>query len=61
MCTGKDICENFANYESKKVGILGITIDRKLLFHQDIKRIYKKTDQKLSVLLKNKRRKLFTI
>ena len=33
MCIGKDICEKFANYESKKVGILGITIDRKLLFH----------------------------
>ena len=52
---------------SKEVEIIGITIDRKLSFHQQIKKICKKEGQKLSALLRilsyleDKKRKLFII
>ena len=72
---GKDVDENKTlqistrqkMINSKVVEILEIKIDRKLSFHQHIRNNSKKTDQKLSALLrispylKDKKRKLFII
>ena len=50
--------KNFGNFEppkmvnSKEVEILGIKIDRKWSFHQNIKSISKKAGQKLGALLR---------
>ena len=59
MCIGKKIGDaetlNFndlAKKNSKEVKILGITLDRNMNFHTRIKNICRKTDQKLSPLLK---------
>ena len=60
MCMTKDVEENKTlqilsqqkTINSKEVEILGIRIDRKLSFHQHIKSISKKADQKLKALLK---------
>ena len=60
MCMGKNVEENETwqipsqqrMINSKKVEILGIKIYRKLSFHQHIKNISKKSDQKVSALLR---------
>ena len=57
MCMSKDVDENETTSQqkminSKDVDILGIKIDRKLSFHQHIKSIFKKADQRLSALLR---------
>ena len=59
MCMGKDVGENETfqissqqkMINNKEVEILRIKIDKKLSFHQHIKSISKKGDQKLSALL----------
>ena len=52
---------------SNEEKILGLIVDRKLAFHQRIKKMYRKADQTLSVLLRlssglgaNKRKTLYT-
>ena len=59
MCLGKDIDDtetlNFNDLSlknSKKVEILGITLDRSMDFNTHIKNICREVDQKLSALLR---------
>ena len=59
MCIGQQIDDaetlNFNNFvmkNSKKVEILGITLDRNMNFHTHIKNICRKAGQKLSALLR---------
>ena len=44
--------DNLAIRKSNEQEVLRITINRKLTFHQHIEKIYRKTGQKLSVLIK---------
>ena len=74
MSIGKDTCdENVFYYDnltfknSNEEGILGVIIDRKLTFHQHIKKMCRKVGQKLSALLRlspyldtNKRKTIYT-
>ena len=59
ICTGQKIDDaetlnfnNLAIKNSKKVEILGITLDRNMNFHTHIKNICRKAGQKLSALLR---------
>ena len=72
---GKDNCDEDVFYydnltlkNSNEEKILGVTIDRKLTFHQHIKKICCKAGQKLSALLRispyldtNKRKTIYTV
>ena len=74
MSIGKDIhdedifyYDNLTLKNGNEEEILGVTIDRKLTFHQHIKKIYRKAGQKLSVLRRlssyldtNKRKTIYT-
>ena len=56
MSIGKDThdvfyYDNFTLKNSNEEEILGVTIDRKLTFHQHIKKMCRKAVQKLNVLL----------
>ena len=59
MSISKDTCDEDVFYydnltlkNSNEEEILGVTIDRKLTFHQHIKKMCRKAGQKLSALLR---------
>ena len=72
MSVGKDTCDKDVFYYDNLIlknsnEILGVTIDRKLTFHQHIKKMCRKASQKLSALLRlspyldtNKRKTIYT-